>query len=121
MSGHVEKRLIALLDHPRHDPYGNPIPGLEELGERGAGAFLAGVTPIASAATAGQESVVIARIAEPLQVDIELLERFQEAGLIPGARVAVTRDGGGLILRAEGSDVELEVPGDFTRHVFVEA
>ncbi|WP_098470438.1 metal-dependent transcriptional regulator [Serinibacter salmoneus] len=121
MSGHVEKRLVALLDHPSHDPYGNPIPGLEELGEQGAGAFLAGVTSIASAATAGQEAVTIARIAEPLQVDIELLERFQEAGIVPGAQVSVTRESGGLSLRADGSDVVLEVPSELTRHVFVAA
>ncbi|BDZ42675.1 hypothetical protein GCM10025865_19740 [Paraoerskovia sediminicola] len=33
MSELVERRLIDLLDHPHHDPYGNPIPGLGELGE----------------------------------------------------------------------------------------
>src|SRR5690625_3570404 len=33
MSEQVEHRLLALLDHPHHDPYGNPIPGLAELGE----------------------------------------------------------------------------------------
>ena len=36
MSDQVEQRLIGLLDHPQHDPYGNPIPGLEELGETSA-------------------------------------------------------------------------------------
>ena len=33
MSERVEKRLAALLDHPHFDPYGNPIPGLGEIGE----------------------------------------------------------------------------------------
>ena len=33
MSDRVERRLIELLDHPHHSPYGNPIPGLAELGE----------------------------------------------------------------------------------------
>lgn len=32
MSERVERRLVGLLGQPRHDPYGNPIPGLEELG-----------------------------------------------------------------------------------------
>ena len=33
MSETVERRLVALLDHPTESPYGNPIPGLAELGE----------------------------------------------------------------------------------------
>ena len=33
MSETVERRLVDLLDHPTESPYGNPIPGLAELGE----------------------------------------------------------------------------------------
>src|SRR5690349_23639046 len=33
MSEAVERRLLELLNHPTESPYGNPIPGLEELGE----------------------------------------------------------------------------------------
>ena len=33
MSETVERRLLELLDHPTESPYGNPIPGLAELGE----------------------------------------------------------------------------------------
>ena len=33
MSETVERRLLELLDHPTESPYGNPIPGLSELGE----------------------------------------------------------------------------------------
>src|SRR6059058_2005579 len=32
MSDSVERRLLELLDHPTESPYGNPIPGLTELG-----------------------------------------------------------------------------------------
>ena len=35
MSETVERRLVELLDHPTESPYGNPIPGLAELGENG--------------------------------------------------------------------------------------
>ena len=31
MSEAVEQRLLALLDHPRVSPFGNPIPGLDEI------------------------------------------------------------------------------------------
>src|SRR3954471_38015 len=37
MSETVERRLVQLLDHPTASPYGNPIPGLSELGETGNG------------------------------------------------------------------------------------
>ena len=33
MSERVERKLLELLDNPTESPYGNPIPGLEELGE----------------------------------------------------------------------------------------
>src|SRR5215218_9210563 len=29
----AERLLVDLLDHPTESPYGNPIPGLDELGE----------------------------------------------------------------------------------------
>ena len=37
MSETVERRLVELLGHPTESPYGNPIPGLAELGERADG------------------------------------------------------------------------------------
>src|SRR5690606_25620928 len=50
MSDLVEKRLVGLLDHPHHDPYGNPIPGLAELGETYPDVpFLSGVISLPAA------------------------------------------------------------------------
>src|SRR2546421_8729462 len=41
MSEAVERRVLELLRHPTESPYGNPIPGLEELGvKEGADPFL---------------------------------------------------------------------------------
>ena len=37
MSETVERRLVELLDHPTESPYGNPIPGLAELGDQPSG------------------------------------------------------------------------------------
>lgn len=37
MSEAVERRVVELLRHPTESPYGNPIPGLEELGEKAGG------------------------------------------------------------------------------------
>jgi DtxR family transcriptional regulator, iron-dependent repressor len=36
MSETVERRILELTGHPTVSPFGNPIPGLDELGERAA-------------------------------------------------------------------------------------
>ncbi len=48
MSEAVERRLLELLDHPTESPYGNPIPGLSELGAVAGEEFMAGVEPLSS-------------------------------------------------------------------------
>ena len=121
ISEQVERRLAALLDHPRSDPYGNPIPGLVEIGEPvGSSAFLDGVTPLAGeGAPTAMPQAVVARIAEPLQVDVELLARLADAGVTPGALVAVERGEGLVTVGVPGSGVVLDLPDDVARHIFV--
>ncbi len=43
MSEQVERRLLEMLGNPTESPYGNPIPGLDELGGAKAPAFMDGV------------------------------------------------------------------------------
>jgi len=121
MSERVEKRLAALLDHPHFDPYGNPIPGLAEIGEEQTPVrFLDGVVPLTALAT-DVESVVVARIAEPLQVDVELLTRLDEAGVRPGDKIAVQRGVGVVTVGRPGAEIVLDLPQDVARHIFVGA
>ena len=121
MSEQVERRLAALLEHPRVDPYGNPIPGLGELGEQPNGiGFLDDVVPLAGEGVpAVPAQVVVARIAEPLQVDTELLARLSDAGVTPGARVDVERGEAVVTVGVPGSGVVLDLPDDVARHIFV--
>jgi len=120
MSERVEKRLAALLDHPHFDPYGNPIPGLSELGEEQTRVgFLDGVEPLVGADGAVAGAAVVARIAEPLQVDIELLTRLADAGVVPGADVTVERGAGVVTVGVPGAEVVLDLPDEVARHVFV--
>lgn len=120
MSERVERRLLSLLHHPHTSPYGNPIPGLAELGEDGeTEPFLAGVETLASVAGPQARQVRVRRIGEPVQVDIELLARLLEAGVTPGAEVAVHRDGS-VVVGRPGNTVVLELPDDVARHIFVE-
>src|SRR4051812_34197161 len=85
MSETVERRLVEILDHPTQSPYGNPIPGLEELGEGGDyEAFLVGVRPLADVVTPAESKVLLARIGEPIQTDEALMARFLAAVVLPG-------------------------------------
>jgi DtxR family Mn-dependent transcriptional regulator len=124
MSERVERRLAALLDHPHFDPYGNPIPGLEEIGEeRTAVGFLDGVQSVVAAATAagGSVSGVVARLGEPLQTDVDLLARFAAAGVRPGAQVDIAKDGGLVTIGVPGAETVLDLPQEIARHVFLRA
>lgn len=130
MSERVEQRLLELLDHPQRSPYGNPIPGLDELGEpRPAGAFLDGVvslTAFARSLEAGAEgrvegTAVVARLGEPVQMDVDLLGELRSAGVLPDATVVVRPDGAQVTVAAVGSAVEIDLPEEIARHVFLTA
>ena len=49
MSERVERKILALLADHHNSPYGNPIPGLDELGEEPGEDFRAGVSHAARA------------------------------------------------------------------------
>lgn len=124
MSERVERRLLSLLDHPTESPYGNPIPGLDELGEvsTGANGFLTGLVTLVQAAEVGAGGVVVVRrLGEPLQSDHDLLARLSSAGVRPGGRLTIARVAGGVSVRdCEGAD-GIELTDALAGHVFVAA
>ena len=87
MSEQVERRLVELLGHPTESPYGNPIPGLDQLGDLPARTFDEGVIGLVQKLNAAGEPIdgTVRRLAEPAQVDPELLEQLRDAGVVPGA------------------------------------
>ncbi len=126
MSERVEQRLLELLDHPQRSPYGNPIPGLEELGEHEpAGAFLDGVVSLTTfARTLGDGAdgtAVVARLGEPVQVDVDLLAELRAAGVLPDATVVVRPAGPHTTVAGVGSADVIDLPEEVARHVFVAA
>jgi len=125
MSERVERRLAGLLDHPHFDPYGNPIPGLEEIGEvRTPVGFLDGVVSLVTvaAATDGAPAKgVVARLGEPLQTDVELLARLAQAGVRPGNEVTIERGAGVVTVGTPGAETVLDLPDEVARHVFLSA
>lgn len=121
ISEQVEHKLMRLLGEIVESPYGNPIPGLEELGGRPAVAaeFRVGVVglPVAVDYRNAGVPVVLRRLGEPLQTDLEVLGRMSRAGLRPGAAAIARRARIGF--RVEGPDGEIDLSEEAASHVFV--
>jgi DtxR family Mn-dependent transcriptional regulator len=120
MSEQVERRVLEMLGHPTESPYGNPIPGLGELGDVPAAQFMDGVVSIVELApsTGGEASVTIRRLAEPVQFEPELLQQLQNAGVMPGASAAISTLGSYILVQVEGFADGLELPVEVAAHIY---
>jgi len=124
MSEAVERRVLALLDNPTVSPYGNPIPGLEELdaslhapGFKEGG--LVSLREVAGGLADGDQAVVVVRrIGEPVQTDADVMHRLRRVGLRPGVALQVSPAGAGVMISSAGEATELDP--DLAAHVFVE-
>ncbi|HLS93703.1 MAG TPA: iron dependent repressor, metal binding and dimerization domain protein [Microbacterium sp.] len=124
MSELVERRLVELLGHPDESPYGNPIPGLREIGEiEPTTAFHDGVVCVVKKleAEGGPIEGTVRRLAEPAQVDPELLQQLRDAGVVPGARGTFRFNEGYVLMQMDGADDGLELPVELASHVFLVA
>ncbi len=120
MSEQVERRLVELLDHPSESPYGNPIPGLSELGESLMDTeFLEGVVPMTKAVGVSDEPIrlVVRRISEPLQTDAEVMSVLRRVGVLPGNDVLVSQGHDGVIVARQGETAEID--SESAAHIFV--
>ncbi|MFV0462422.1 MAG: metal-dependent transcriptional regulator [Nostocoides sp.] len=122
MSDRVERKIVALLGDHELSPYGNPIPGLDELGESSAPEeFLSGLTTLSAVATGEAVAVVVRRIGEPAQNDAEVLALLTESGLVPGEHATVRRNGSMVeVVRGKTSTPDrVSLPDDVAAHVFI--
>lgn len=119
MSETVERRLLDLLKHPTESPFGNPIPGLHELGEGGSetGFREDGLESLADAAGAGQARVQVRRISEELQKDEPLMGVLRRVGALPGEAVTVSQTEGVVSVGSTGEVAELDP--EAAEHIFV--
>lgn len=108
MSEQVERRLIEILEHPNESPYGNPIPGLDELGDASADVFLDGVRPLSESATDEPSRRIIRRIAEELQKDPQVLSVLRRVGAMPGNDVLVSNGHDGVVIARQGESAEVD-------------
>ncbi len=118
ISEEVERRLIEILHNPTESPYGNPIPGLVELGALPAvEEFKDGVASVTSVVPSGSADVQVRRISEPLQTDPKLMAQLREAGVLPNQTIRVERTDSGYQLGS--GDGAVEVASAIASHVFV--
>ncbi|SDY48017.1 iron (metal) dependent repressor, DtxR family [Micromonospora pattaloongensis] len=122
MSESVEKKVYELLNRPTRSPYGNPIPGLDLLGD-GEPESTNGVE-----ATEAERNlafpgltgpVVVRRICESLQTNAEVLRQLHAAGVDPGVTVTVAQERDGVTIDRSGD--KLRLPREIASRVFVTA
>jgi DtxR family transcriptional regulator, Mn-dependent transcriptional regulator len=101
ISPDVEERMVVILEDPPTCPHGNPIPGASTPVDHSRLVPLHDVHP-------GSE-VVLRRLTEDLELDLDVMRFFEQSGLMPGARIHVHGVGpdGTMNLRLDGEAVAL--------------
>jgi DtxR family Mn-dependent transcriptional regulator len=109
MSEAVERKLLRLLNFPTVSPYGNPIPGLQQLehptdsATPGHPTFEPGEHRLDEFARHGGGTVEVCRIGEHVQADMHLMAELQAVGVVVGEIVdvmAIPSLGGDVPVRA---------------------
>jgi DtxR family transcriptional regulator, Mn-dependent transcriptional regulator len=81
ISEEVEARLVEILGDPGACPHGNPIPGSAHEADVSGLVALTDVAP--------GTSVVLRRLTEDLELELDVMRFLEDAGLMPGAQVRV--------------------------------
>ncbi|MEY4419182.1 MAG: hypothetical protein RIR15_504, partial [Actinomycetota bacterium] len=91
ISEQVERKILNLISTPDVSPYGNPIPGLEELGIKSPDASIGENQNLIAAlgADGSASALTLVRIGEPVQIDPEFLAQLKLLGIVPGAKIDV--------------------------------
>ncbi|HET9871468.1 MAG TPA: metal-dependent transcriptional regulator [Propionibacteriaceae bacterium] len=122
ISEDVERKLVALLHSPTESPYGNPIPGLAELGVADIPvAYRDGneqLLNVVKSAGGGPVLVSLVRMSEEIQKDIQMMGTLRAAGVQPGVRVVAEAGGLGVRLTVDSSP-GCEIDTEAASHLFV--
>lgn len=123
ISEQVERKIIGLISAPDRSPYGNPIPGLNELGLDANPAFQEGCVSLLQALDSNGKAsaLTLRRIGEPIQVDPEFLGQLKQLGIVPGAKLDVEHADSRLFISPVGSADGLAVDHDIAVHFYVNA
>ncbi|MET1076025.1 MAG: metal-dependent transcriptional regulator [Umezawaea sp.] len=122
MSEAVERKLVKLLNNPTTSPYGNPIPGLDKLGDgKPAPAAESDLIRIDEVARRGGGKVEVRRIAEHIQLDPDLMAELKEAGVVPGGTVEVDPLAGAKVIKVRGNGSSATLDPSVAHAVMVQA
>ncbi|BBZ66825.1 iron-dependent repressor IdeR [Mycolicibacterium insubricum] len=120
MSEDVERRLVSVLDNPTVSPFGNPIPGLSELGVGASPAGESHLVRLTELPAGPPVAVVVRQITEHVQGDIDLIAQFKDAGVVPNARVSAQLNPvGGVTIVIPGHE-NVDLPHEMAHAVRVE-
>jgi len=117
MSERVERRVIELIDGPLVSPYGNPVPGLDELGVAQEWVQNRDEVPIAQVFSDRIVSGTVTRIGETPQAETDFLADLANTGVLPGMSVAILAGNPGVVLTTSRGSIT--VTEDDARHLFV--
>ncbi|EME23662.1 metal-dependent transcriptional regulator [Rhodococcus triatomae] len=108
MSEEVERRLVQVLDNPTTSPYGNPIPGLAQLGLTRPADETETLIRLTEVPAGQPTAVVVRRLAEHVQSDPDIIALLRDAGVVPDARVTVESNPDSVTITVPGhSGVDL--------------
>ncbi len=112
ISTEVERRLVEILDAPDRSPYGNPIPGLQDLGvQLDPVPFRRGVHSLAEHLTRfGDGPATLQRMSENVQAHAETLAAISKLGLRPGSTFEARRLRDGAELTLDGAVLFVDAP-----------
>ena len=120
VSDEVEERLVSILGDTTVSPYGNPIPGLEDLGAQRNDPPDQAAKPLGSLVGTSPANYLVQRIGESLQAEQDLLDTLHVCDIRPGSRITAQIGGLGVqIIAPNGSECELA--SDAAEHLYVEA
>lgn len=106
MSDEVERRLVEVLDDVNRSPFGNPIPGLSEIGLDQSQEPASGIRAIDLPQGEHLQARIV-QLNEILQVDQEQFHALTAAGITIGTVVDVINDQGRVLITHNDHSVEL--------------
>ena len=117
----VERRLVEVLGSPTASPYGNRIPGLACIGgvETAESRLPSLTSRLADAAPGTVVRARVGMLSEYAQSDVDLLLLLSEAGVVPGAEIEASIEGGHLVLHCPAGDTGCTAEREVADHVFV--
>lgn len=115
MSDNVETRLLQLLENPKTDPYGNPIPFSDHVTSSQGSKSLWQVIEEKGDVV----GVEVLRIGEPLQAETNMLALFQSADIIPGALISVESSTGGVTITSATTNKAVRISNILASHFFI--